>query len=272
MGKFDHCLLLSDMDGTFLNENSELLPRNMAAARYFMEEGGYFGIATGRSRISAEEYIEKFPINTPALLYNGGLMYDYRQHKIIHAEYLPSYTKEYILEIGKAIPNLCIIISKEDGDYIIQAEESILEWYQAHEKKNQPIPSSIEAVADPWMKVIFSSPDEKTVNQVTEYCKKWKDVSFIRSSLLFYEMMAKGTSKGSSLLYLADYLNVPYENTFAIGDYNNDIAMISVAEIGAMPSNAPIDIQQFADIIVGPNKHGCVADFVEYLDNNFKKE
>lgn len=269
MGKFDNCLFLSDMDGTFLDENARLLPRNMEAAQYFMDNGGYFSIATGRSCISAGEYIKKFPINAPALLYNGGLMYDYNKEKIIRAEYLPSHVDEYIRELGEAIPELCIIISKVEGDFVVQSEDSILDWYSDHERENPPIASSIEEVPGPWMKIIFSSPDEPTIDKVMEYCKRWKDVSFIRSSLLFYEMIAKGTSKGSSILYLADDLNIPYTNTFAIGDYNNDIAMISVAEIGAMPSNAPKEIQQFADLIVGPNKDGCVADFIEYLDTKY---
>ena len=50
MKKFQGMLLLSDMDGTILNDKKEISQENKDAVRYFTENGGYFSLATGRSK------------------------------------------------------------------------------------------------------------------------------------------------------------------------------------------------------------------------------
>ena len=58
MGKFDGVLLASDFDNTLVYtedalQNGEAVPplpeRNRQALEYFMAEGGFFAIATGRA-------------------------------------------------------------------------------------------------------------------------------------------------------------------------------------------------------------------------------
>ena len=77
MGKFDGILLLSDMDGTLLNGSSTVSPENLSALRYFMAEGGRFSVATGRSKPGMEHFLESLPINAPAVIYNGAVVYDF---------------------------------------------------------------------------------------------------------------------------------------------------------------------------------------------------
>ena len=48
MNRFSHIIIASDLDGTFLNDRSRPVPRNLAAIRYFTEHGGHFTFATGR--------------------------------------------------------------------------------------------------------------------------------------------------------------------------------------------------------------------------------
>ena len=48
MGKFDGIAILSDMDGTLL-EDQCLHPEQLRAVQYFADNGGFFCPATGRS-------------------------------------------------------------------------------------------------------------------------------------------------------------------------------------------------------------------------------
>ena len=52
MGKFDNCFIISDIDHTFLANNSTVPQNNLDALDYFKSEGGKFTFATGRSHSS----------------------------------------------------------------------------------------------------------------------------------------------------------------------------------------------------------------------------
>ena len=61
--------------------------------------------------------------------------------------------------------------------------------------------------------------------------------------------MCKGVTKGNALLSLADYLGIPRENTFAIGDSDNDISMIEDAKYGIAMGNATDGVKAAASYI-----------------------
>ena len=94
MGKFDGVLFLSDFDNTILftadaMKNGGLAPempqRNLDAINYFMAEGGYFGVATGRAMAAFRQYAPIVPTNAPAVVNNGGGIYDYQTGKLFNS-------------------------------------------------------------------------------------------------------------------------------------------------------------------------------------------
>jgi hydroxymethylpyrimidine pyrophosphatase-like HAD family hydrolase len=58
---------------------------------------------------------------------------------------------------------------------------------------------------------------------------------------------------------------VSQRNTAAIGDYDNDLEMIQWAGYGAAIGNALPRVKAAAEITVGTNEEGGVADFVDHL-------
>ena len=77
MGKFRGVLLASDFDGTLTDSSGSIVPRNTEAIRYFISEGGFFTISTGRTAAGFHNYSEDI-INAPVLLANGAMAYDYK--------------------------------------------------------------------------------------------------------------------------------------------------------------------------------------------------
>lgn len=79
MGRFDGVMILTDMDGTLLNSQRQLSRGNQEAARYFMEQGGLFSVATGRAKRAMEYFMPELTINAPAVLFNGSVVYDFEK-------------------------------------------------------------------------------------------------------------------------------------------------------------------------------------------------
>ena len=75
------------------------------------------------------------------------------------------------------------------------------------------------------------------------------ELELISSGPNLYDVMCKGVSKGNALIELADYLGIPADNTFAIGDSDNDLSMIRSAKYGIAVGNATDEIKKAASYI-----------------------
>lgn len=84
------------------------------------------------------------------------------------------------------------------------------------------------------------------------------------------EFSKKGVDKGLALLELARILDVSYEQTMAIGDTENDLAIIRTAALGVAMGNATDDAKAQADFITLSNTENGVAHAINKfaLNNN----
>ena len=77
---------------------------------------------------------------------------------------------------------------------------------------------------------------------------------------------AQGVDKGTALLALADLLHIPRESTVAVGDSENDRAMLEKAGIAAVMANGMPHIQALADLVsTNDCDHDGVAELFERL-------
>ena len=80
------------------------------------------------------------------------------------------------------------------------------------------------------------------------------------------ELTAQGVDKGTALLALADLLHIPREATVAVGDSENDRAMLEKAGIAAVMANGMPHIQALADLVSANDcDHDGVAELFERL-------
>ena len=98
MGKFDGVLLASDFDNTILNTEiprrtgcpiPPISRRNTDALRYFMANGGRFAVATGRALPAFRLFADQIPMNAPAVVCNGGALYDFQTESYLDIMELP---------------------------------------------------------------------------------------------------------------------------------------------------------------------------------------
>ena len=65
---FEGKMILTDLDGTYLYDDHHISRENREAAAYFMENGGLFTVATGRSKAGMEHFFPELSINAPVSL------------------------------------------------------------------------------------------------------------------------------------------------------------------------------------------------------------
>ncbi len=114
---------------------------------------------------------------------------------------------------------------------------------------------------------MFECTDVPFLNRVEkemEYMTGDLDVSY--SSKRYLEFNPLGVNKGSGLVKMAEILNIPIEETLAIGDNINDLAMLQAAGTSACVANALDEIKAVCDYT---SKASCweggVAEIIETL-------
>ena len=112
-------------------------------------------------------------------------------------------------------------------------------------------------------KFIFIDNDTKKLYKLREELKNIKNINVSSSWSNNIEVMEEEVSKGNSLKYLCERLNVKRENVIAIGDNENDMSMIDFAGLGVSMGNGNKKLKTIADIITSTNDEDGVAKIIE---------
>ena len=258
-------LLVSDLDGTLIGKNFLVPQRNFDAIERFKQKGGHFAIATGRTIDSAEIYVDLAKPNTPSVILNGVMVYDYQNQKPLWEHPLPAVAAEYIKDMSTRFPYMGVEICTEVAINIVSCNKYV-EQHVSHEHiKSMRRP--LDFVEGTWYKAFFAMESDLLV-RVKEYVDSipHPGVRFVRSSNNYLEMLPEGIDKGVALKKLMEIMGFSLKNTYAIGDYYNDIELLAAAGVSVCPDNAPGDIKSRADLVVCHCHDGAVADLIEYIE------
>ena len=271
MGIFSGCLFACDIDGTLMT-SGKINPKNIEKIEYFMSEGGYFSLSTGRTVGAVGPVLDKIKRVSPSVVANGCMIYDYENKKALDELFLPEneyYIAKKVLDMG-----LNVGIEAHSGEKILTIKETQeTRDHQEYEWISGENVSFEEASKYRWNKVVYFFDNEKELALVKAMIAKEKAVSaFSDTSAViagrkrkYYEQFPAGVSKASELDKLKNILKIEKGCYFAMGDYYNDLEMIKNADISAVPEDTPDDIKAYADYIAGSCEDGAVADFIDYL-------
>lgn len=258
MEKFDGYLICSDYDGTFATGGVPI-PENLEAVRYFIENGGRFTFATGRTVAYIRDKGLLPYVNAPACLCNGSVVHDYDTGRFIW-ECRLSYTVERFL---KAIEPKVHLISMLhvftdadrggiDCDDLSNVDEEVL-----------------QAKA---IKLLCRFPDADSADEFKAFAM---DLPFFSSSYISkswsigVEFNAAGGTKGHALRFIKEYLG-NIHTAIGIGDNENDVPLMTCADIGVAAGNAVEEVKQAATWVVRPCVEGAVASLIEKLEQNMQ--
>lgn len=262
--KCENLLLVSDIDGTLIDSEYQIPRRNREAIQRFMEQGGGFSIATGRSWESVEKCLKGLRVNRPCVLANGGLLYDMERHQPVSVQALPPEAMEYAQLFLTRFPQAGVEVFTNTDVWVLRGND-ITRSHMYHEGLHFRT-GTIEDIQEPWCKVLVAMREQEELITYTRQMDT-KGVRFVASSDRYWEMLPEGADKGSGIRRLAELYGYPMNRVAAIGDYYNDLEMLQTAGITAVPQNAPEELKQYADLVVCHCCDGAVADFVEFLES-----
>lgn len=259
MKKYDGYLIVTDLDNTLLNDESEISGENMAAISEFTENGGKFTIATGRTPQAASAYYNKLPVNLPAVLDNGALLYDFEKGCAIAEKFIEEEHKEAIYKFCEEHPETGVEVYTSDGGVYVFRTCSLTERLL---RRDEEISSNKEeARSKNWMKALLIDELENTAETERIFKSCYDGVGIQRSGDRFLDIVSDKASKGNAVIELADMYNIERSRIIAAGDNINDVNMIKTAHYGVAVLNACEEAKAAADFIA-PDHNESVISFI----------
>ncbi|WP_457945166.1 HAD family hydrolase [Caproiciproducens sp. LBM24188] len=258
-------LVISDLDGTLIDRNYTVPERTLRAVERLKRAGGRFTVATGRSPESGRRYIEAVAPNSPGVILNGTLVYDFETGKILWQNPMnTSGAKECIDRIRDHFPETGIEVFATQGLGVVHRNEWITQ-HLSREGIREFLPDVFHGPV--LCKAIFAD-EADVIRKIIDFTGTFahEEVRFVTSSPHFLEMLPAKADKGSALRELMRICGYAREQVYAIGDYYNDLELLDAAGFAAVPDNAPDDLKQRADLVVCSCDEGAVGNLIEYLE------
>jgi len=267
-GKFDGYVLVSDFDGTLIDDKITISRENIDAIQSFTDQGGIFLGATGRSELNVRPFTGSIALSSPWILYNGAAIYDWTRGCFIYKAPLDRRLSEgFLSRVMARFASVNTQVFTGGPFFQVNAgarldSQAVLE---DQHYENRPM----EEIGDDWLKVLFCSdcPDElNAIEALLDTDPLRPHVHKTRSAPRYFELTARGVSKGSALAHLRTLLKPTPTKVVAIGDYLNDIEMLQEADIAAAPQSAMPEVKKHAHIITADHTRSAVADLIRQLE------
>ena len=258
-------LVVSDLDNTLLTAEKGIPAYNLEMIKKFQQMGGNFTVATGRSIESVARYLDQLELSTPAITYNGGVIYDYKNKIFLLKNTLPESAKQALEIIRKEFPDVgCEVMCDNNRLYMIR--ENAYTFKHVDDEKLSYVCTDLSSIKNNWIKILFADRNSRLL-ELQEFCRTlpFDDLEFVMSNTIYFEMLPKGTTKGTALTKLCDMLSIDIADTIAVGDYYNDIELLKTAGLSVCVDNAPQEIKDLCHAVVPKCTDGGVGHLLAQI-------
>ncbi len=266
-------LIVTDLDGTFLNTNHVTIPKeNIEAFKRAHEMGIKVAIASGRTKILTDYLVEQLPFLDYLITSNGAVTYDLHTGKVICSTLMSNTQSVKIFNILKDY-NLIYEIYFDgkcymnDESYAMFDTEHVSPHIHALLKDFIKPVSSLENLIDGQgiekLNILSLSGEERL--EIEKRVGKVCDVAFASSFPIVkgvngnLEMTDKDATKGFAVKGLCDALGLSNENVMCFGDGENDCSMLEFADYSFAMANGNDLAKSTAKFVTDTNDNFGVA-------------
>jgi Cof subfamily protein (haloacid dehalogenase superfamily) len=264
-------LICFDLDGTLLNDASEITPFTRETLALLGEKDIAFTVATGRTMLSAHRILEGHSFILPHIYNNGVTIWNPKEQQLRFENLLSNTEITTVLKVALEHGITPFVNAMEDRDhYIFYAEtrhkiekELVDKYFKRTSAKLLPLEAlsanshvtnismigDAEPITEMWQAlnqhpnlIAYSGPAMEGKNF------RWMDVHHCLAN------------KGTAVMNLKQQLGA--SNVICFGDSDNDLSMFALADESYAPQNAKADIQKAASAVIGHNHKDGIAHFL----------
>lgn len=259
-------LVVTDMDGTLLNNNSEVSHRFFKQFEALKQRHIHFVAASGRQYQSIAKKLETIKDDISIIAENGGLMQHNSEINILLK--LSSEDVFNAIKILRKIPDCFIVLCGRKSAYIETQDEAFISKFSEYYTAYKIVDDLTTVSNDDFMKIaVYHFKSSETCilpnisglaadYQITVSGQNWLDISH------------KDANKGYALAKLQKNMGISKNETMVFGDYNNDLQMLELAHFSYAMENAHPNVKKTANFETKSNTDQGVESILEQLINS----
>ncbi|MDO7268162.1 Cof-type HAD-IIB family hydrolase [Shouchella clausii] len=273
-------LIVTDMDGTLLDEKRSVSKENEEAIKAAQKQGAVVAIATGRDLYEATVPLKKTGLSLPIISANGAQIHD-EHGRLLHEAvlspdqarhamavlknenvYFEVYTNEGVysddFEAGLAV---VVDVLKSTGAKL--SEQEIMTFAKDRfDNGSIKLIDCYEKLLEDGavvLKLLAFSLDAERLMSARDRLELDKNFAVSASAADNLEITDVNAQKGIAVERLAQSLGISPKDVMAVGDNFNDVSMFQKAGLAVAMGNAPGEIQKQVDLVTKTNDEHGVA-------------
>ncbi len=258
-------LIVTDMDGTFLNSKYEVSPDFPQLYQELKKKNILFVPASGRQMPGITQYFLENEDEMGFIAENGGYVV-YKNEEL----FVDNLAHQFVIDIIKAIraiPGARAVLSAKKKAYYESDDEEFVNYFTRYYTENQKVNDLTLNIDDDAFKIAVYHPEGSEKN-IYPYLKHFENenLEVVVSGKFWVDVMNRDINKGKALEILQKKLNILPSQTMVFGDYMNDIQMLKNSKFSYAMQNAHPLVKQAANFEAGSNdSFGVVKVIKSYL-------
>lgn len=258
-----------DLDGTLLNEQKAISAPTMQALEAAAGQGVHLVPVTGRPHLGIPALVRELPFVRYIISCNGACTRDEQTKQLLREKLIPAAQSRALVSLLEE-QGLPFEILFEGVGY---AEAWVYNTLIANSPHNSFLPRYIKetrrvvpnlrdflAPLRGIEELFVMAGRKEGVERIVEALRYLPNLQLVHPGPGMLEITAAGVDKGQALLALAADLDITREETMAIGDSGNDLAMFAAVGLSVAMGNASPAVQACCDACTETNEnHGVAA-------------
>ena len=256
-------LVVADIDGTLTTSTQRISGRVRRAVRLAQRRGVRVCLATGRTWHSGRRYFQTLGVDPPAILYNGGLVYDFKRDRVLYRRPMSQRQARRVIEVLDAFPDLAAHFYVNDEIFVRWRTPLVV----ANARHDHIAPRAVGdfrgLLEGQPMKFRILGPRPRLHALARRIRGSGVPGTLVFSERESLEVLPPGTSKGLALRRVARQLRIPLREVVAVGNELNDLEMIRVAGLGVAMGNSPLALRRAAGLVAPSNDEDGLAEVIQ---------
>ena len=258
-------LVLSDIDGTLLDENKNPTPGAPAAVQRLYRAGIRFTLASARPPRMTRELVRVLQVREPIACFNGALIVGLDETILRQLPIAPADAQDVADQIIQSGFDLWVwtdtnwYVSNPNGPHVAHHED------QMGSKASQ-LPSR-DLSQFHVLKLVGVSDDYAALAEAEKKmaAPAHSSISATRSSPYYLDVTDANANKGQVALTLSEMLQIPTSQIATIGDMSTDVLMFRQTGVSVAMGNASDDVKAQAKYVTKSNDEDGFAYAMDHF-------
>jgi Cof subfamily protein (haloacid dehalogenase superfamily) len=258
-------LVISDVDGTLLDNDKELTSEAPAAVQRLYHAGIRFTIASARPPRMVRELVTKLAVKEPLACFNGALIVNPDETVLQEIQLSPADAQSVADFITKRGFDLWVwtdsdwFVSNPSGPHVDRHESQM-------GRKATPLATRDMSRFRVLKLVGVSDNHDAVAKAEADLAKNGSPtISGTRSSSYYLDVTDARANKGEVVLRMSQILQIPTEQIATIGDMTTDTFMFRKSGISIAMGNALDDVKAQAKFVTKSNEENGFAYAMDHF-------